>query len=308
MSGAPKTVSDKDLGLCLDKARILAEALPYIQEFRGATIVIKYGGHAMDDEELKHYVIEDIVLLELVGMKPVVVHGGGPEITSLMDRLGLEPKFVDGMRVTDAETMGVVEMVLAKIRGELVAKINQHGGRAVGLSGKDGGLFLCQKLVRQRDVGAQAADFGFVGEITCVNPELIRVLDEHQFIPVVSPVAVDEAGLTYNVNADLAAAELARALKARKFVLLTDVRGVLRDPTDPSTLIPTIPAGEVGEMIRAGVISGGMIPKTEACLRALDEGVRKAHILDGRLPHALLLELLTSSGVGTQIVAAEERA
>ncbi|MCX7015185.1 MAG: acetylglutamate kinase [Candidatus Sumerlaeota bacterium] len=296
-------MSDEELKVCLEKAKILAEALPYIQEFRGAAIVIKYGGHAMTDETLKQYIIEDIVLLEIVGMKPVVVHGGGPEITAMMDRLGLKPKFVDGMRVTDAATMEVAEMVLSKIRGELVARINTNGGRAVGLSGKDGGLFQCRKLLAEPKDGGGAVDYGFVGEITRVDPEVIRTLEEQQFIPVVSSIGVDEKGQTYNMNADLAAAELARALKARKLVLLTDVRGVLRNPKDPSTLIPSIPAQDVAGLVSAGVISGGMIPKTDACLRALDEGVEKAHILDGRLPHALLLELLTPSGVGTQIVA-----
>jgi len=291
-----KSISDADLNLLLSKAATLSEAMPYIREFQGETIVVKYGGAAMENAQLKRQVVEDVVLLSLIGMKPVLVHGGGPEISSMMDRLGLEPKFVQGMRVTDADAMQVVEMVLSRVRGELVANINAKGGKAVGLSGKDGGLLRCRKLEAK-----EGADYGFVGEVTEVNPEVIRVLDERRFIPVISPIAMDETGQSYNINADLAAADLAGAIKARKFVLLTDVRGVLRDPADASTLIPTVSKDEVLRLREEGVIKGGMIPKTTACLRALDKGVKKAHILDGRLPHALLLELLTDSGVGTEI-------
>jgi acetylglutamate kinase len=301
MADAEKNISDEELNVLLGKAGTLADALPYIRDFHGETIVIKYGGNAMIDEGLKRQVTQDIVLLHLIGLKPVVVHGGGPAISSLMARLGIEPKFVNGMRVTDSETMDVAEMVLAKIRGEIAAMLNQHGRLGVGLSGKDGGLFLCEKLVPERPSGGETVDYGFVGEITSVNPELIKVLDSGGFIPVISPIAVDASGQTYNVNADLAAAELARALKARKFVLLTNVRGVLRDPENPDSLIASIPLDEIEGLVADGTISGGMIPKTQACLRALDNGVRKAHILDGRLPHALLLELLTPAGVGTQI-------
>lgn len=302
MADSEKVVSEDELNALLEKASVLSDALPFIREFRGETVVIKYGGAAMVDAKLKRLVVEDIILLHLIGMKPVVVHGGGPEISTLMDRLGIEPKFVDGMRVTDAETMSAVEMVLNKIHGEIASEINLQGGRAVGLSGKDGRLFRCKKMERKNAKG-EATDYGFVGEIVEVNPELIKVLDTHGFIPVISPIAVDDEGLTYNVNADLAAAELARTLKARKFVLLTDVRGVLRDTEDPSSLIPSIPMADVKRLTAEGVISGGMIPKTQACLRALEDGVRKAHILDGRLPHSLLLEMLTSRGVGTQIVS-----
>ena len=301
MADAENIISDEELKVLLGKAETLSEALPFIRDFHGETIVIKYGGNAMIDEGLKRQVTEDIVLLRLIGLRPVVVHGGGPAISSLMERLGIETKFVDGMRVTDSETMDVAEMVLAKIRGEIVAKLNQHVRVGVGLSGKDGGLLVCEKLASYQNSDGETVDYGFVGEITSVNPELIKVLDSDGFIPVVSPIAVDAAGQTYNVNADLAAAELARALKARKLVLLTDVRGVMRDPRDPDSLIASIAMEKVDSLIADGTISGGMIPKTQACLRALDNGVRKAHILDGRLPHALLLELLTPSGVGTQI-------
>ncbi|OPZ17980.1 MAG: Acetylglutamate kinase [candidate division BRC1 bacterium ADurb.BinA364] len=302
MSEEEFVASEEELQKLLAKAQTLSEALPFIREFHGETVVVKYGGHAMTDDDMKRMVIEDIILLDLIGIRPVIVHGGGPEITAMMDRLGLKPHFVDGMRVTDAEAMEIVEMVLGKIRGELVAMINRHGGRAVGLSGKDGGLLRCKRLFHC-GVEGKMADIGFVGEVTEVNPELISVLDAHDFIPVISPVAVDANGQTYNVNADLAAAELARKLKARKFILLTDVRGVLRDPSDPTSLITSLAMDKVQGLIEQKIISGGMIPKVQACMRALDQGVEKSHILDGRLPHALLLELLTASGVGTQILA-----
>lgn len=296
------SVSQEELDLLLHKAEILSEAMPYIRDFHGETIVIKYGGAAMENERLKKFVMHDIALLSLIGMKPVLVHGGGPEISSMMDRLGLEPKFVNGMRVTDAEAMKVVEMVLARVRGELVAMINSHGGKAVGISGKDGGLLRCRKMIAMGGDGKPGPDYGFVGEVTEVNPDIIRVLDEERYIPVISPIAMDETGQSYNINADHAAADLAGALQARKFVLLTDVRGVLRDASDPGTLIATMTRDEIVRLQGDGVIKGGMIPKTNACLRALERGVRKSHILDGRLPHALLLELLTQSGVGTEIV------
>ncbi len=296
------SVSQEELDLLLHKAEILSEAMPYIRDFHGETIVIKYGGAAMENERLKKFVMHDIALLSLIGMKPVLVHGGGPEISSMMDRLGLEPKFVNGMRVTDAEAMKVVEMVLARVRGELVAMINSHGGKAGGMSGKDGGLLRCRKRIAMGGDGNPGPDYGFVGEVTEVNPDIIRVLDEERYIPVISPIAMDETGQSYNINADHAAADLAGALQARKFVLLTDVRGVLRDASDPGTLIATMTRDEIVRLQGEGVIKGGMIPKTNACLRALERGVRKSHILDGRLPHALLLELLTQPGVGTEIV------
>lgn len=302
ISSTVRTLSEDELSILLQKATTLSEAMPYIREFQNETVVVKYGGAAMENADLKRLVVQDVVLLSLMGMKPVLVHGGGPEISSMMDRLGLEPKFVRGMRVTDASAMQVVEMVLSRVRGELVANINAKGGKAVGLSGKDGGLLKCRKLLAAGEGDEPAQDYGFVGEVTEVNIEVIRVLQEKRFIPVVSPIAMDLGGQSYNINADLAAADIAGALNARKFVLLTDVRGVLRDPKDASTLIPSIEKHDVLRLREQGIIGGGMIPKTSACLRALDRGVRKAHILDGRLPHALLLELLTDAGVGTEIM------
>ncbi|MBN1867033.1 acetylglutamate kinase [Candidatus Sumerlaeota bacterium] len=289
-------VSIESLG---DRARALTEALPYIHEFRGATIVIKYGGHAMVDPDLKQSVVRDLILMEAVGMKPVVVHGGGPDITRLMDRLGKKPEFVEGLRVTDQETMELTEMVLAgKLNGELVNLVNRSGGRAVGLSGKDAGLIAARKMG-----GEGKPDIGFVGEITAIRTEILEVLDEHHFIPIISPIGGDDQGNSYNINADTVAAEVAKALRACKLILLTDVRGVQRDPTDPSTLISTIERGDVEPLVKDKVIAGGMIPKVRACADALDRGVGKTHIVDGRVEHAILLELFTDHGIGTQIVS-----
>lgn len=284
----------------IERARILTEAMPYINAFRGAVVVIKYGGHAMIDEDLKRTVIQDIVLMELVGMKPVVVHGGGPEITALMKKLNLQPKFVQGQRVTDAETLEVAEMVLAgKLNGEIVNSINQTGGRAVGLSGKDGGLILASKLGAGED---GTADIGFVGEVESVHPRIISILTENQFIPVIAPIGVDRKGQTYNINADSVAGAIAIALKSAKLILLTDVKGIYRDPKDESSIMPTIYTGEVEGLIEKGVITGGMIPKTRGCVEAIRKGVGKTHILDGRVPHSLLLELFSDRGIGTQII------
>lgn len=288
------------------RSHILAEALPYIREFAKATIVIKYGGHAMVDPALKRSVIQDILLMEIVGMNPVVIHGGGPDISKMMKRVGKEPEYVNGLRVTDEETMELTEMVLAgKLNGELVSLINKSGGRAVGLSGKDGGL------IQARQIGSELAenphkDIGFVGEITRINPEILDVLDEHLFIPVISPIGVDSEGNSYNINADTAAAEIAGALKAKKLILLTDVPGVQRNPRDEKTLIPSINRNHVENLIAEQVICGGMIPKVQACVSALDKGVEKTHILDGRVPHVLLHELFTDFGIGTQIIPASK--
>ncbi len=279
------------------KARVLTEAMPYFQKFRDSTVVIKYGGHAMIDAKLKHQVAQDIVMMESVGINPVIVHGGGPEITAVMDRVGLQAEFVHGQRVTDAATLEITEMVLAgKLNGEIVARIQQAGGRAVGLSGKDAGLILAKK--HQDESGR---DIGFVGDVEAVNVEIVNLLNTNQFIPVISPIGADASGQTYNINADTVAAEVASALKARKLVLLTDVRGILRDPKDDETVIPSVQVGEVEGLIADGVITSGMIPKVRACMTALSGGVRKTHILDGRLPHALLLELFTDEGIGTMI-------
>ncbi len=303
MASDDTDIRNLPLAELIERANILVEAIPYIKEFRGCRVVIKYGGHAMIDPGLKKNVIQDIILMQYVGMKPVVVHGGGPEISDLMKKMRLTPKFVEGQRVTDAETLDVAEMVLAgKLNGEIVNQIHQLGGRAVGVSGKDAGLIRARKYTMPSSTGEATADIGFVGEVEQISPEIISVLDEKQFIPVISPIGVDSSGQTYNINADSVAAELAIALKARKLILLTDVKGILRNLNDDSSLLPSIQIDELEGLIEKGVIGGGMIPKVRACLRALNAGVRKTHILDGRIPHALLLELFTDKGIGTQIV------
>jgi acetylglutamate kinase len=291
----------------IDKANILIEALPYIKAFAGKAVVIKYGGAAMTDEVLKQSVALDIILMRYVGMQPVVVHGGGPEITRAMERAGLTPTFVGGFRVTDQETMKIVEMVLVgQINQELVALINSSGGSAVGLSGKDGGLIRAKKAgsvaAAETPVGLvePGVDLGFVGEIVAVDARILRTLERDRFTPVVAPTGVDEAGVTYNINADLAAGEIASALQAEKLVLLTDTDGIL---DKDGALIPTLSRKEVERLIADGVISGGMLPKVQACLTALDNGVRKTHIVNGTIPHALLLEIFTSEGVGTEIIS-----
>ena len=279
----------------LDRARVLAEALPYIQKFYGKTIVVKYGGNAMVSQELRQAVISDIVLLSLVGIRVVVVHGGGPEIDQMLARLGKEPKFVDGLRYTDQETMEVVQQVLCgQVNKDLVAILNRLGGRAVGLCGLDGGLLQARKLDEKH---------GLVGQVCQVDPRPLTDALGGGYIPVVATVAqgMDEA-VTYNVNADTAAAKLAVALEAEKLILLTDVRGLLRDPADESTLIPELQLSSVPALVREGVISGGMIPKVDCCVEAVRSGVQSAVILDGRVAHSLLIELLTDAGIGTMLV------
>ena len=284
-------------------ADILIEALPYIRRFYGMTIVIKYGGHAMVDEDLKTAFAEDIVLLKFIGINPVVVHGGGPQISQVMDRMGIRPRFVRGMRMTDQETMDVVEMVLGgKVNKAIVTRINRQGGKAVGLSGKDGELIRARKLriVHRADENAppEIIDPGMVGEVTQVNPDIIDTLTARGFIPVIAPVGVGEAGETYNINADLVAASIAGALSAGRLILLTDVDGV----SDPEgTLISSIDADRIGRMITDGSVSGGMIPKLEHALTALEQGVGKTHIINGKKRHALLLELFTDKGIGTEV-------
>jgi acetylglutamate kinase len=288
----------------IERSQALVEALPYIRRFRNATIVIKYGGHAMVEPELKRQVVQDIALMALVGMNPVVVHGGGPEITAHMKKLGLTPQFVAGQRVTDAETLDVAEMVLAgKIGSEITLALNQAGARAVGLTGKDMGLITARKLYHQEHADAPAHDIGFVGEVARIDPAIIEIFEKSEIVPVISPIGVDEEGQTYNINADTVAAEIAIALRADKFILLTDVRGILRDRGDDGSLINSLTIGQIEPMIAQGAIDGGMIPKVRACLAALKGGVKKTHILDGRLPHSLLLEIFTDRGIGTQIVA-----
>lgn len=280
------------------RVRVLSEALPYLQEFVGRTVVVKYGGAAMKDSSLKEKVIRDIVFMASVGIRPVVVHGGGPEINTWLAKLGIEPQFRDGLRVTDAATMEVVEMVLVgRVNKELVALINQAGGSAVGLCGKDGNLF------RARPQGQEG--IGFVGEVSLVNPRILESLIHSGHIPVVSSVGADETGQAYNINADTVAGELAAGLAAEKLILLTDTAGILRDYKDLSTLIPQLDIHEARRLIESGVVSGGMIPKVQCCVRSLAQGVRAAHILDGRIPHALLLEIFSDAGIGSMIVASE---
>jgi len=280
------------------KAKVLVEALPYIREWAGATLVIKYGGSTRKgDEELKN-TLRDVVLLKYVGTRPIVVHGGGKDITQMLDRLSIPSKFVDGLRVTDEATMEVVEMVLGgKINKEIVNTLHKMGGEAVGLSGKDGRMLMAERV---RSKGGK--DIGFVGKVKSVNLSVLKTLDRERFIPVIAPIGVDKDGHTYNVNADEAAGALAGAMKAEKLVLLTDVPGILAKKDDPKSLISTVRAKEVPGLIKKGVLSGGMLPKIEACLSALKGGVQKVHIIDGTQPHALLLEIFTPQGVGTQIV------
>jgi len=290
----------------IEKANILIEALPYIKEFSGKTVVIKYGGAAMVNDDLKEATMQDIVLMKYVGMNPVVVHGGGPEISALMKRLGLQPKFVNGQRYTDEQTIEIAEMVLTgKINKEIVTLLNHHGGSAVGLSGKDANLIIAKKYEARDHRGLpeeDTPDLGFVGDVERVNAQVIQALTTDGFIPVVSPLGADTKGQGYNINADLVAAAIAGALKAAKLVLLTDAPGILRDAKNESSLIPTIQMNEVESLVETNIISGGMLPKIEACLRALESGVAKTHIIDGRVPHSLLLEIYTQKGVGTEIL------
>lgn len=287
-----------------DRAQVLTEALPYIREFYGKRLVVKYGGHAMVKEDLKRSFAMDVVLMKYIGMNPVIVHGGGPQIGDLMEKLGKVPHFVQGMRVTDAETMDIVEMVLGgKINKEIVGLISQHGGRAIGLSGKDGGLIRASRL-RMRQPGSSEdsplIDIGMVGKVEEINPHLIQVLDSSGYIPIIAPIGVGDAGESYNINADFVAGEVAAALKAEKLVVLTDVEGIL---DEQKMLVSSLKRAEIAKFIEQGVISEGMLPKVDACLTALDGGVRKAHIIDGRQDHALLLEVFTNRGIGTEIVA-----
>jgi len=291
----------------MDRARILIEALPYIREFNGQIMVIKYGGHAMVDAKLKKGFALDITLMKYVGLKPVVVHGGGPQIGELLHKLSIESSFVAGHRVTDEKTMDVVEMVLAgKVNKEIVSTINQHGGQAVGLSGKDGNLIVAKKLKLQSGAGAKAddppeiMDIGLVGEVVSVNTRIITSLIENQFVPIIAPVGVGKDNETYNINADLVAGHIASSLKARKLILLTDIEGVL---DDHDNLVSSLTIEDAERMTARGVIKEGMIPKLQCCIEALKGGVEKVHIIDGRKEHALLLEIFTDEGVGTEIIS-----
>ncbi len=278
-----------------NRVQVLSEALPYIQQFANRTVVIKYGGAAMKNNQLKEKVIRDIVFLSSVGVRPVVVHGGGPEINSWLSKLGIEPEFKDGLRVTDAATMDVVEMVLVgRVNKELVDLINRAGALAVGICGKDG------NTIQARHVGKE--DIGFVGEVSNVEPKLVETLVNSGYVPVISSVAADERGQLHNINADTVAGELAAALGAEKLILLTDTPGILENYQDPSTLITQLDIKEARELIGQGIVSGGMIPKVNCCIRSLAQGVGAAHIIDGRIPHALLLEIFTDKGIGSMIV------
>jgi acetylglutamate kinase len=283
-----------------DRAKILAEALPYIQRFHGKTIVIKYGGNAMTEDRLKKSFARDVVLLKLVGMNPVVVHGGGPQIDDLLKQLGKKGEFVQGMRVTDAETMDVVEMVLGgQVNKEIVNLINQHGGRAVGLTGMDGGLIRAKKmLVRSAADSDELLDIGQVGEVDSIDPEIVHRLHTHDFIPVIAPLGVGKKGETYNINADLVAGKMAEVLKAEKLIVLTNTPGVL---DKAGNLLTGLSAKKIDELFADGTISGGMLPKISSALDAVKNGVNTCHIIDGRVEHALLLEVLTDEGVGTLI-------
>lgn len=288
----------------IEKASTLMEALPYIRRFSGKTIVIKYGGHAMAEEKLRKSFALDIILLKYIGINTVVVHGGGPQINETLKRYGIVSEFVQGMRVTDAETMGVVEMVLTgQVNREVVGYINQHGGRAAGLSGKDGSLLVCEKLlqeIRRQDGGVEMVDIGFVGDVVEVNPAILQALEKGGFIPVIAPVGVGRDGQSYNINADVVAGKVAAALGAEKLILLTDVSGV---KDKEGELLSSIPLADVPELIENGTVTGGMIPKVTCCTDALAAGVKKAHIVDGRIEHAILLEIFTNVGIGTEIQA-----
>lgn len=293
-------MQQKDMDKIMKKAEVLIEALPYIQQFNRKIIVVKYGGSAMADEELKKKVIADVVLLKLVGFKPIIVHGGGKEISRWVQKVGMKPQFVNGLRVTDSETMELAEMVLNKVNKELVCHVQELGVKGAGISGKDGGLLKVKKRY------ADGEDIGFVGEITDVNPQILLDLIEKDFLPIVCPIGLDDEFNTYNINADDAACAIAKAVGAEKLAFLTDIEGVYRDKDDPSTLISEITVSEAKELIDSGYIGGGMLPKLGNCIDAVENGVSRVHILDGRIPHFLLLEIFTNKGIGTAIIGDQE--
>ena len=280
----------------LDKAEVLIEALPYIQRFNRKIVVVKYGGSAMLDEELKRNVIKDVVLLKLVGFKPIIVHGGGKEISRWVGKVGMEPNFVNGLRVTDKDTMEIAEMVLAKVNKELVTMVQSLGVKSVGISGKDGGLLKCTKKL------SNGEDIGFVGEVSQVDPKILYDLLEKDFLPIIFPVGFDENFDTYNINADDAACAIAEAVHAEKLAFLSDIEGVYKDQNDPSTLISELHISDAQMLIDEGYVGGGMIPKLKNCMDAIENGVNRVHILDGRIPHSLLLEIFTNKGIGTAIL------
>jgi len=289
--------------MALDKAAILAEALPYIRRFSGKTVVIKYGGAAMAAADLKDAVMQDIALMKYVGMNPVVVHGGGPEVSAMAKKLGIESAFVDGLRVTDAATMEIAQMVLVgKTNREIVTHLGRHGIKAVGLSGQDGGLIKAVKHMHKSMKTGESVDLGFVGDVAAVDVDLLHSLTGAGFVPVISPIGIGPDGEPYNINADTVAGEIAAALHAEKLVLLTDVEGVRADKDDPSSLLNRVTAEEIKTWMAKGKIEGGMIPKLQCCLTALEAGVNRVHIIDGRVLHSLLLEIFTDRGVGTMVI------
>jgi len=289
----------------LETAAVLIETLPYMQDFYGKTVVIKYGGNAMINNELKNSVIQDITLLKYVGMRPIVVHGGGPEITSVLNKFGKKTEFISGLRVTDEETVSIAEMVLVgKINTEIVNLLNRHGSKAVGLSGKDANLILAKKHFAEVHENGRVSmvDIGFVGEVESINTNILNTLIDSGYIPVIAPIGVGKNGESYNINADYVAGEVAGALGAEKLIMLTDVEGIYRDYQDKSSFISSLSLEEAQQMIAQGSIGGGMIPKVETCIKALQGGTGKTHIIDGRQPHSILLEIFTSQGIGTQVV------
>lgn len=293
-------MEEKNMDKVLEKAQVLIEALPYIQRFNRKIIVVKYGGSAMVDEELKKQVIQDVTLLKLVGFKPIIVHGGGKEISRWVGKVGMEPVFVNGLRKTDEETMEIAEMVLNKVNKSLVKLVQELGVNAIGISGKDGGLLKVQKKL------SNGEDIGFVGEITEVNPKIIYDLLEKDFLPIVCPIGMDDEYNTYNINADDAACAIARAVSAEKLAFLTDIEGVYKNPNDSNSLISELTVSEAKELITDGFIGGGMLPKLNNCIDAIENGVSRVHILDGRIAHCLLLEIFTNKGIGTAILDDKE--
>lgn len=294
-------MEEKNMQEILQKAEVLIEALPYIQRFNRRIIVVKYGGSAMVDEDLKKSVIQDVTLLKLVGFKPIIVHGGGKEISKWVEKSGMTPEFVNGLRKTDAATMEIAEMVLGKVNKSLVQMVQELGVNAIGISGKDGGLL---KVDRKYSDGQ---DIGFVGDIKEVNPKILFDLLEKDFLPIVCPVGLDDSFDTYNINADDAACAIAREVKAEKLAFLTDIEGVYKNPKDKSTLISELPVSEANVLIESGNIGGGMLPKLNNCIDAIEHGVSRVHILDGRIPHCLLLEIFTNRGIGTAILGDKEK-
>ncbi len=294
-------VEEKNMQEVMEKAQVLIEALPYIQRFNRKIIVVKYGGSAMIDEKLKRQVIQDVTLLKVVGFKPIIVHGGGKEISRWVEKTGMHPEFINGLRKTDAPTMEIAEMVLNKVNKSLVQMVEELGVNAVGISGKDGGLLKVEKKF------SEGQDIGYVGEIKEVNPKILEDLLERDFLPIVCPIGMDANYETYNINADDAACAIAQAMQAEKLAFLTDIEGVYKDPEDKSTLISELTLSEARALIADGFIGGGMIPKLTYCITAIEEGVSRVHILDGRIAHCLLLEIFTNKGIGTAILDDKER-